>query len=78
MTEKDLYERIIQCRSMTVIDYMIENAQNEGVMLAPHPMLTAIYKSNSLDERWMLAHEALGNVEEAEKIRTWLAKKNRI
>ena len=78
--EMNIFEWIIDTRSMTAIDYKIEEVINTGMSAPDFLTLSAIYEANTLDERWALAHARRGRYAEAKKLRTWktLTKEDRL
>lgn len=73
----EIFEQILKCRSMTVIAWRVEGAIAATSIGDPalHKALLSVLNTNDLDEVWAIAHEQLGHVEEAQKLRTWIANK---
>ncbi len=76
----NIFERIIQSRSMIAIDYMIEDALRNETEDSDIISLRNIYDANSIDLRHAFAHEMLGNHSQAYMLRTWktLSKEDRL
>jgi hypothetical protein len=72
----NIFEKILDTNSMTRIDYLCEE-QNLELNNPAAIALKKIYESNDLDQRHLIAHEWLGNFDEAKKLREWLLKKNK-
>lgn len=71
-----IFQEILDCKSMTVIGYKAEDALAELAPEGNEPQrqaLSKIVESRQLDEIYALAHEQLGNFEEAKKLREWMA-----
>lgn len=69
----NIFQRILDCRSLTNISYFAEDALPTAQSDAERAALQAIISSNKLDEIYAIAHEQLGQHEEAAKLRAWLA-----
>lgn len=68
-----IFEEILDIRSFTVIGWRIDETLPT---MAEGPAKEALLKmqdTNQLDEIYALAHEQLGQHEEAAKLRQWLA-----
>jgi hypothetical protein len=69
---EEYFKEVLVTKSLTVIHYKTDDA----IKFLTGPSRDAaqhIQKSNQLDEIWATAHEQLGQKEEAEKLRKWLA-----
>lgn len=77
----NIFEKIIGCRSLTAIGWMVEDALNEPLEHNVRCQIVRIEKElnrgreGQLDEVYALAHEGVGNHEEAAKLREFMAKK---
>lgn len=67
-----VFQEILDCRSMTVIEYSIMDAL-PGASDADRPVLERMLNTNKLDEVYALAHEHLGQHEKAAQLREWLS-----
>jgi hypothetical protein len=76
--ERGIFVRLLECRSMHVQEHQIENLPKTRMSKEGVDAVVRIYESRSLDERWMICHEYLGNTEEAEKLRLWLESKKKV
>lgn len=70
----NIFEQIIASNSMIHIDLLLEQAL--ATATEDTPTVRKIYESNDLDERWLLAHEQLGNHDKAQVLRQWLELKH--
>lgn len=68
-----IFQKILECASLTVISYLAEDALPNATSEAERDALQRIYETDSLDEAYALAHEQLGNKEEADHLRLWMA-----
>ena len=69
-----IFHRILDCRSLTLLDYMCEDALAASDMPQDErDVLQRILNTNSLDERYALAHEHLGEHDKAAELRQWIA-----
>jgi hypothetical protein len=76
----NIFEDILDTRSLTVIHYKIEDAMPSCIALGSiedQKAFALILETNSLDEIWAIAHERLGQFEQAKALRDWIAKKTR-
>lgn len=74
-----IFERILACRSLTIMDYMCEDAlAGASISVSERNTLERIYATNILDERYALAHEHLGQVEKAAELRQWVSGRLRV
>jgi hypothetical protein len=68
---KDFFREILDTRSMTVIMYQLDEK-----MAAATPEEKVVFEqmqnTNKLDEVYALAHEQLGEHEEAKRLRDWM------
>jgi hypothetical protein len=65
---------LLDMRSMTVIRYKLEDQLELGTHTeADVELLKRMREMNKLDDLWIAAHERLGNQEEADHIRAWMA-----
>ena len=69
----NIFQKILGSSSLTVIGYLAEDAIPHASNDAHLKALQAIYETNELDEAYALAHEQLGNQEEADHLRLWMA-----
>lgn len=70
----NIFQQILDCRSLTNLDYLCEEAlAAPGLAQPDRDALQRILGTNSLDERYALAHEHLGNREKAATLRQWMA-----
>ena len=67
-----IFQQILDMRSMTAIHYRAEDALMDYNGPA-RTALEAIMATNVLDEIYIIAHMQLGQHEEAEVLRKWLA-----
>ncbi len=68
-----IFQSILDTRSFTVINYKCEDAiEHPDTPESDRAALQRILESNSLDERWALAHEHLGQHDKAAEIREWM------
>lgn len=73
----NIFERILDSRSLTHIGYLAEDAITLATTDQERQALRAIYETNKLDEAYALCHEQLGNPEKAAELREFMAKKAR-
>ncbi len=72
-----IFRDILLSKSFIAIDYLCEDAlKSPEPSDADRQALRNIYQSNSLDERYALAHEHLGEHEKAAELRRWIAGAN--
>jgi hypothetical protein len=69
---KKLFEEILKIRSMTAIEYRIDDELPNVPDGPEKEALKKMQNTNKLDEIYALAHEQLGNHEEAAKLRQWM------
>jgi hypothetical protein len=69
-----IFQAILAERSFTLITYNIENAL-PGATAAEKAALTRMLETNKLDEIYAIAHEQLGQHEEAAQLRQWMAER---
>jgi hypothetical protein len=70
----EIFRNIIDCRSMTAIGYMAEDALAANTDVAMREALQGILNTNKLDEAYAIAHEQLGETEKAAELRAWLSR----
>ena len=70
----NIFEQILDCRSLTAIGYKAEDALTDTQTPDARAALKRISETNRLDEAWAIAHEQLGQREEAAKLWAWLAR----
>lgn len=73
----NIFEKIADTSSMTQINRLIENLVAQNYDNPAMKQLQLIYKSDNLDERHLIAHEWLGNQEEAQVLKTWIQQKTK-
>lgn len=71
----NIFQQILECRSLTVIGYMAEDALAQAANEEERRTLQAIVKTNQLDEIYALAHEHLGQHAEALTLRAFMARR---
>lgn len=68
----NIFREILDTRSFHAIDFMCEDALNsQELSSADRDALKRLYETNSLDERYALAHEQLGEFDKAAELRRW-------
>lgn len=67
-----IFQEILDCRSMTVIEYSILDALSSA-SAEDRLVLERMLNTNKLDEVYALAHEHLGQHEKAAQLREWLS-----
>lgn len=72
----DVFRQILATRSMTVITCLAEDAMSKATGKA-REALEAICEAERLDEAYAIAHEQLGNMAEATRLRQWMATRRR-
>lgn len=73
----NIFHEILDCRSLTVIGYKAEDALASATDAEDRRALKAIIETNMLDEAWALAHERLGQHDEARKLRDFMANRQK-
>lgn len=74
---KELWVSILQSKSMTVIDYLIEGAQARPDFPADQKTaLATVMATNKLDLVWAYAHEQRGEDAQAKTLRDFVARKS--
>jgi hypothetical protein len=68
----NIFQQILETRSMTVIQYAVEEALNKVQGDEQREALSAMLGLNMLDEVYIIAHRQLGQHAEAEVLRRWL------
>ena len=69
-----IFHRILDYRSLTALDYLCEDAlATPDMSQGERDTLQRILNTNSLDERYALAHEHLGEHDKAAELRQWIA-----
>lgn len=68
----NIFDKILDTKSMTILQCHIEDVVKDMPDGAAKEALLKMQDSNKLDEIWAIAHEHLGNYEEARKLREWL------
>lgn len=71
-----IFQQILDCRSLTIIGYLAEDhlaLPADDDKSAERQALRKILSTTQLDEIYIIAHEQLGNSEEAQQLRAWLA-----
>lgn len=76
--ESAFFANLLERRSMVLQDYRIEELDKSRMSVEGVQAINRVYESRSLDERWMICHEYLGNTEEAEKLCRWLESKKKV
>jgi hypothetical protein len=69
----NIFQQILDCRSRTAIEYMAEDALPLATNDEDRRALQTIINTNELDEIWALAHDRLGQHDEAKKLRDFMA-----
>lgn len=71
------FTRITLTLSLTVIHYFVDDFLSNETQFTGDDLtaMQRIWKSNDLDEIHMIAHERLGNTENVEVLRAWIAEK---
>jgi hypothetical protein len=70
----EIFRKIIDCRSMTAIGYMAEDALTATTDAGMREALLGILNTNKLDEAYAIAYEQLGDRQKAEELRAWLSR----
>lgn len=73
--EESIWLRILDRRSLTAIQYLVEDAFAEPSRLNTLVALKRIQATNKLDEIWAICHEQLGEHDKAKELRDFMAKK---
>lgn len=71
----EIFKKILDSRSMTLIMYRIDEELPNVPEGPAKEALLKMQDTNKLDEVWALAHEQLGQYDEAAKLRKWIADK---
>jgi hypothetical protein len=69
----NIFQQILDCRSLTLIGYLAEDAIPLATSDSERKALQAIIETNKLDEAWALSHEQLGQHDKAAELRQFLA-----
>lgn len=69
-----IFNDILELRSFTAIGYMVDDALPTATGETREALLR-MQDTNKLDEIYAIAHEQLGQHEEAVKLRQWLAQR---
>jgi hypothetical protein len=72
---KEVYAEILKTKSLTVIGYKAEAALEIVDNPIDKQALLKIMETNNLDLAWAIAHEQLGQMEQATVLRQWVASK---
>jgi hypothetical protein len=80
VSEENLFRKITQTRSLTVISWMIdkhlEEVDADCVTDEERITIRKIQGTNDLDMVWLFCHEHLGDEAEVKRIKEWLLTKN--
>lgn len=68
----NIFRKIIDTRSITVIDYLAEDAMDQANDMEKQ-VLCNILECGKLDEKYALAHDFLGDHAEAKRLRDYVA-----
>lgn len=69
----NIFQEILDTRSMTAIGYMAEDALVACSDEAQQQTLRRIINASQLDEIYAICHEQLGQHDKAKELRDWLA-----
>lgn len=71
-----IFQMILDCRSLTVIEYLIDQSIGDHSMSdEERSIVDGLMATNCLDTIWLRCCEVLGHEERAITLRAWLEKK---